>query len=260
MISTHPRSARIEALFLKTNHAWPMLRSSFLDLDPDQGILGDVNPKGESPRQLCIATSKGLTGNHVKQSGSRANIVLDSSVGSVSSGCLLSIGESLIRMTFACEPCAHGAQMAEAPMRLFRTIDRHLGFVIRAGRITEGALVLTYPDRFPMAPDSFRDRCAWALAFLPAGKVVTSYELIRAIGASRAYLRVLPRWMSAAGVLGMPIHRVLSAHLEAPSWAPDARMKLAQEGLQAHDYPAALYDLTHSIWFSQASTIATRGA
>ncbi len=246
---TSAQNVRIDSLFLKVHHTASMLQSSHLDLDPELGILGDINPSGKSPRQVCIATVSGLLDNHIKIARARANVVLDGRVGSVSSGSLLSSGTARIRVTFSCEPCTHGAHMAEARMSDFRQIDRYLGLVLREGRLTEGEYLTIKPDAYLAAPDTFKDRCAWALGSIPRGHVVTSLEFLKAIGASRSYLRALPRWLSSASSAGKPTHRVLTAALGTPTWAPDAVHILASEGLPVGEYSGMQFPLTEALWY-----------
>ncbi len=248
MRHTSGHYAKVDEVYVKAHHGEPMLRSAHLDLDASLGIQGDVNSRPESPRQVCIATRAGVDRYHVKPAGSRANIVLAADVGSISSGSLLTISDCAIRITFACEPCTHGARLAEAPMTDFRNIDRYLGFIVRGGRICEDDQVVITPLVFPWSPDTFRSRCAWALDFLPAARIVSSSEFLKAIGASSSYLRVLPRWMRAAQAAGKPVHRVLNSRLEPPSWAPDASRRLTREGLRPHDYQAALFPLSRALW------------
>jgi hypothetical protein len=239
----------MDSLFIKVHHAGPMLQSSHLDLDPELGILGDINPSGKSPRQVCIATVSGLLDNNIKVALSRANVVLDGEVGTIGSGSLLSCGTASIRVTFSCEPCAHGAHMAEARMSDFRKIDRYLGLVLHKGRLTEGEYLNSDLDAYPAVPDTFKERCAWALDSIPKGHVITSLEFLRAIGASRSYLRALPRWLSSASCVGKPTHRVLTAALAAPTWAPDAVHILAKEDLAVGEYSEMQFPLAEALWY-----------
>lgn len=140
--------------------------------------------------------------------------------------------------------------MAEARMSDFRKIDRYLGLVVREGRLSEGELAVVQRNAYPAAPDTFKERCAWAIESIPEGHIVTSLELLRAIGASRSYLRVLPRWLSSAQAMGQPVHRVLTTALTAPTWAPDAIRILTEEGLPKGKYSKYQFPLTSTLWYS----------
>lgn len=225
-----------------------MIRSASLNLDGKLGIQGDVNSAQDSPRQICIATRAGVDRYNVKPAGSRANILIAADIGTIGSGCLLTINECAIRITFACEPCTHGARLAEAPMVDFRNIDRYLGYVVRGGRIREDDQATITPAVFRRSPDAFQARCSWALDFVPEAHIVSNNEFLKAIGASSSYLRVLPRWLKVAAAAGKPVHRVLNSRLEAPSWAPNASSRLAEEGLMPADYFAAMFPLSRVLW------------
>lgn len=225
-----------------------MLRSPHLDLDVAEGIVGGVTPGGDSPRQVCIALADSLDAHHVKPSGARANIVIEGpGQHLIDSGAELRADDVRLRVTFACEPCAHGAELAEARMRDFRGIARYLAVIVEPGRITEDTPLAIQPGVYEPAPPDFRSRTEWALNRIPTGRVVTSLEFLAAIGASRSYLRAMPRWLTAARERGAPAHRVLTSAMEMPSWAPDAAARLHNEGITG-DYQAAAYPLTRAIW------------
>jgi alkylated DNA nucleotide flippase Atl1 len=229
-----------------------MLRSPYLDLDCEEGIVGDINPPDPSPRQLCLANVASLAAYHVKPSSSRANMVITCPTDDIESGCIVRVGGASLRITFQCEPCAHGARMAEAPMRQFRNIGRHLALVLHSGRVTEGDQVDIIRNAYPKVPSDFRQRCSWAMESIPPGHVVTSLEFLSAIGAGRSYLRVLPRWLAAAkSSSGSPVHRVLTASLGEPSWCPTAHTELLEEGIAPDDYPNVAWPLTQALWTSR---------
>jgi alkylated DNA nucleotide flippase Atl1 len=249
MTSANEQYGRISALHLKPSHGLPMLRVPYLDLDPRQGILADIN-SGRSPRQLCVADLGSLREHHVKPTSSRANVIISSPAPLLSTGARLTIGSIRLRITFPCEPCSHGAHMAEAPMRDFRAIERYLAISLGSGRIWEGDSVTTESSAYPDVPTSFAERCAWALDFLPAGNVVSSPDFLDTIGAGLPYARTLPRWMFLARQQDKPTHRVLNSKLRPPSWAPQAEQQLLTEGLAPPSYAAAQYPLMDLLWFA----------
>ncbi|MGW4461245.1 hypothetical protein [Micromonospora sp. NPDC004704] len=239
--------ARVKHLFIKRERGKPMVEVPSLDVE--RADVGDGETAfGFSPRQLCIAESESLDRNGVKASGARADIVIEGADLSLASGSLLAIGQVNLRLTLACEPCAHGAQLAQAPMPMFRQIRRFLGLVTAPGVVAVGAGARVHPEVWEECPDNFRDRCAWAVERIPAGRVTTSVELLSAIGAGRSYSRVLPRWMQLARDQGAAVHRVLAANLGAPSWAPDAADRLLGEGVRQEDYARVNYPLSRAIW------------
>src|SRR4051794_23490045 len=117
---------RVMGLYAKLERGEPMTRCPSLRVEPGQGITGTATA-GQTPRQICVALAVNLRRHGVKPSGSRANLILDGiSAAGLNSGSVLTIGKVKLRITFSCEPCAHGAVLADAPMRQFRQIDRSL--------------------------------------------------------------------------------------------------------------------------------------
>jgi len=133
-------------------------------------------------------------------------------------------------------------------MSRFRRLARFLGVVVKSGSMESGAPVTVNPCVFESVPDDFPTRTLWALDRIPPASVVTSTEFLLAIGASRAYARVLPRWMRLAGS-DKAIHRVLRTDLGVPSWCADAEALLAEEALKPADYRDAIFPLTERLWF-----------
>jgi hypothetical protein len=221
-----------------------------LRLRPDVGVCDDVNTGGRSPRQVCVGVADSLRRQGVAPSGARANIIIDGEgTGLVGSGSIIICGDVVLRVTMVCEPCTYGANLAEVPTRRFRGIERYLAIVVEGGTVEFGAYLDVADRVFPVAPPDFRTRTAWAMDYIPSGHIVTSLEFLRAIGASKSYARVLPAWLSAAHIAGKPTHRVLTAMLSAPSWAPDALVQLRNEGVSSNELADATFPLTHALWF-----------
>lgn len=250
---------RVRQLFTKPERGEPMVEVPALDLvrpfaSADQTV-GRERPFGFSPRQICIAESESLDEHGVKGMGARCDLVLESADGLLASGALLTLRRTQIRITLACEPCAHGARLADAPMSRFRQIRRFLGLVLAGGTVDVGAPAVLHPDVWEAVPDTFRERCAWAVDRIPRGRVTTSLELLAAIGASKAYLRALPRWIRLAGAGGGAVHRVLTAGLGVPSWAQDARSRLQDEGITPDRYAEVNYPLSALLWQAEVPPI-----
>ncbi|MFD3658743.1 hypothetical protein [Streptomyces sp. NPDC058620] len=242
----------MSSLFIKPAHGEPMRAVPRLELSASEGIKGDSNPDGRSPRQVAVMHRHSLEEHGIDAAGARVNIVLDGGASNeLTSGASLYVGNAHIRITFACEPCSHGATMAAAPMRRFRMLERYCGLVVDGGSVElSDSSVRFRSDAYEAVPDTFADRCLWASLRIPPAHVVTGLEFLRAIGASRSYARVLPRWLAQAGRSGAPIHRILTANLTIPSWSTEASLLLANEGLSPRDYRHAQFDLTNALWLS----------
>jgi hypothetical protein len=237
-------------LFLKSAHGAPMCPADRLQLRPGTGAVGSVSKIPSGPRQLCLAVSGNIEACGLDAADARVNMVLRTDADDVlDSGNLVEFDEAAVRVAFACEVCAHGAQLAATPMRRFRDLQRMIGIVIRGGVVRQNAAARVVRGAFEPVPDTFVERCAWSAARIPAGQAVNSTDFLTAIGAGPSYHRVLPRWMRAAGDKGLPIHRVLSTSLAAPSWAPDALDLLEAEGSRAEGGPLRMYPLVEELWF-----------
>jgi alkylated DNA nucleotide flippase Atl1 len=221
-----------------------------LDMCRSRGVVGDTNPDGFSPRQACITIENSLIEQEVSWSGSRANVILSGESSScVDSGTFLTIGSVALRVTMRCEPCSHGANLANVQVVRLRNIARYLAVVISCGRVSSGDLAGVQPKVFAATPEDFRTRCAWAIDSIPKGRVVSSVEFLKAVGASASYARALPRWLNYAKASDQPVHRVLTATLAAPSWAPDALHRLTNEGVELGELSYAQFPLTQQLWF-----------
>ena len=246
----------IAECYSKSRHRSPMTSVDRLLLS-DDGIVGDASPSGRNPRQIAIVHAASLRALGITGAGSRSNIVIDGRVPRLRSGALVRSGDAAIRITFACEPCTHGAQLAGVPMSRFRRLARFLGVVVKSGLMESGGPVAVDPCVFESVPDDFRARALWAMDRIPPASIVTSTEFLLAIGASRSYARVLPRWIRLAGS-DQPIHRVLRADLGVPSWCADAEALLAEEGLKPADYHEAIFPITEKLWFQPPGRPAGR--
>jgi hypothetical protein len=242
--------ARVAGLFVKQAHGDDMASRPRLDLCPSDGVVGDVNPARRSPRQICIGIGRSLEQAGVSAVKSRANIVISGQDAyRVGAGAVVASGDVILRITMACEPCAYGARLSGVPMRRFREIDRYLAIVLQAGQMYYDDPVAIQPHVFDASPDDFRTRCCWALDKIPRGRLVTNVDFLTAIGASRSYLRALPRWLHSAAALGKPVHRVLTSQLSTPSWAPDALSTLKREGADLSSLSDSVISFTETLWF-----------
>ena len=213
---------------------------------------GDVSPGAGSPRQLLITSWESLRASALDDAESRCNVVVEGEAR-VRPGALLQVGSAALRVTMRCAPCARGARLAGASTGDFDRLPRYLAVVVDGGVMRTRDEFTVWPEVFEQPPDRLADRCAWAVRGIPAGSVVSTRELLTALGADRAYARALPRWLVAARRTGAPVHRVLRGGISGlpeppPTWAPDAMTLLADEGAISTEYR-----LGESIWFRNTS-------
>jgi hypothetical protein len=256
------RTFRVIELMKKVERRGPMATTRNLEVSAVGGVVGDVNPCGPSPRQVSIAVLHSLEEQGVTIMGSRSNLILatDSHEHSIQSGSLLNIGDVCLRVTMPCEPCGHGARLANVPPSRLGKIERYLAVVVVPGSIEIDTIGVSHAGVYDATPNDFVSRCTWALDRIPERQVVSSIDFLIAIGGSRSYGRVLPKWLRYAEALGKPVHRVLTAGMRSPSWAPNALDLLAEEGLNPDSAGSRAYPLAEKIWFEdnyERSFVAT---
>jgi hypothetical protein len=239
---------RITHTQVKAGRGEPMIEVRFLEVSPLMAANGAAQ-SGWSPRQLTVACQESLDECRITAAGSRANILIGGGREVLRSGARVAAGSVVLRVTMPCEPCGYGARLAGVPLARFRRIERYLAVAVAGGACSPGQFATIRPGVWPSAPESFRERAHWAAGRIPVGLVTPSTEFLTAIGASSAYLRALPRWLRHAASRGAPVHRVLTARLTVPSWAPDATRLLMLEGLCPADYRAARHNLSRALWF-----------
>jgi alkylated DNA nucleotide flippase Atl1 len=231
---------RASSLYVKSGSGQPMEFTEQLDL-----TCQEVNP-----RHITVIHAESLREVGLQAAAVRVNIALEGgSANLLGSGSELTFGNLRIRITFACEPCSHGARLAMAPMRIFRRLKRYCGIILDDGFISlRNPQAGFVPHRYPAAPEAFMERCLWAARQIPSGHVVSSLQFLTAIGASSSYARVLPRWLAAASQADAPIHRILTSKLANPSWCPNALERLDDEGLARSGLHLHRFDLARHLW------------
>jgi alkylated DNA nucleotide flippase Atl1 len=251
MYSNEVSELRVHSLFEKNRPGAPMTERRKLFFDTCMGVASQDGPNFPSPRQVSLTTTDNLVSSGIVDRDARVNMVINAPGGVIRSGVVLTSGNVAIRVTMNCQPCARGAAYANCTLRQFRTLERFYGVVMKAGEVSSGANVDFSLCRFPEAPRALGARCSWAIQMIPSGRIVTSTELLSAIGADPGYARALSSWMRGSGA-DVPVHRVLTSKWDVPSWAPDAVARLAEEGVRSDDYRAAWFPLSEAIWFDLA--------
>ncbi len=240
---------RATQLYAKTLRGEPMVQAEVLKLCPERGVLGDVNAE-RSPRQMTMALSESLVDCEVSPAGVRSNLILQplgTAPDLIGSGAVLTSADGVaIRVTMVCEPCKHGADLAGVPNPRFQRIRRYLGIVLRGDTLDQDTDFTVHPGVYPPCPDTFVERAAWALDYVPPGHYVSSMGFLHAIGAGRAYTRALPGWLHKAAEHDKPAHRVLAAGAAAGSRQPRSVELLTGERPSG---TVTEFDLLTALWF-----------
>ena len=107
----------------------------------------------------------------------------------ITSGCVLAVGEALIRLTFHCEPCR---AVKKEGMSLKPLLHRRgvLGMFQNSGSIVVGDPVKVTTKREEYIPYDAMERVEWYLQ-KHQGPILAS-ELLRQVGLAASYARALP--------------------------------------------------------------------
>ncbi|MDX2228912.1 MAG: MGMT family protein [Leptolyngbyaceae cyanobacterium bins.349] len=223
---------RITRLSRKTESPERVESQQQLQLLQGYGIEGDRHAQPGSPRQVLILDESTLTDFGLQPGDLQENILLDQGLAQLQSGQGLQIGAATIRITFRCEPCAYLDTLQPGLAKRIGQRRGWLGMVVVGGAIAVGNAVQLAPAQFPPLSDQAKERFNAFVATIPPGRVVTTKQLILALGVTPAYYRVLPGFIRRAPP-GLPLHRIvaidgslISRHL------PTQMQLLAAEGIE----------------------------
>lgn len=200
---------QICGLFIKPQSGMPVKPQSHLQLVAGKGIQGDIQAKPGSPRQLLILDHPTLQTFGLQPGDLRENLLLDTGLNRFISGQCLHIGETLIRLTFRCEPCRFLESLQPGLTQRIQHQRGWLGMVIQGGTIAISDSVTLTEQCFPGLSDSTKERLYQFLASIPVGKVVTTADVILALGVTSAHYRTLPGLLKRAPA-ELPVHRVIA--------------------------------------------------
>jgi alkylated DNA nucleotide flippase Atl1 len=221
-------------LFTKQNHGAEsvMVEQRSLRLQRGFGIVGDSNALVGSPRQVLIVDQPALDFVGLQPGDLWENMVLDVPVAAVRSGAVLNIGQTLIRITLPCEPCAKLETKRRGLMRQIGDQRGVLGMVVKSGEIVVGDEVALSEHRFvPLAEDT-KSRFYQLVARIPAGNVVTTADLVRGLGVTNGYYRAFPALIKKAPPT-LPVHRIVTIdHHLLSRYIPNQAQQLAAEGVE----------------------------
>ncbi len=228
--------SQVIGLFVKRAHGLAADPCDRLFLQRGQGIVDDVNALVGSPRQVLLSSAPALSELDLPPGSLGENIVCDRWVEALPSGTLLQIGASAqLRLTFLCEPCAFLERIRPGLMRQSKGKRGMLALVVRDGPVCLGDTLTVIGRPFSPLSEIAKDRFREFVARIPPGKVVTTADLIIALGVTPSYHRVFPILLKKAA-LDLPVHRIvgtegrlLTRHL------PDQAARLHEDGVAIHD-------------------------
>jgi len=203
-------SMQVCGLFVKSQAGQPVRSQRQMQLLAGLGIHGDIQAKPGNPRQILIVDKVTLDTFGLQPSDLRENILLNDGLAHLASGQTLQIGDALIRLMFRCEPCAFLESLQPGLMKRIKNQRGWLGMVVADGTIAIGAPVQLTNQCFPVVSDVAKERFYQFVATIPRGNVVTTQDVILALGVTASHYRTLPGFIKRAPVT-LPVHRVVAS-------------------------------------------------
>lgn len=239
---------RITNTYVKPARGASMRESRTLKLRAGHGIIGDANCASSSPRQVLIASKRTYDELGLAPSVLRENLLVDGDVEGLQSGQVLQVGESVsIRLTFRCEPCVKLNRFRAGLAREVAGRRGFLGRVISGGEVRAGDEIRLTDSVFLPMPDKPRERVYDLIAHIPCGRTLGFKALVATVGLPKTYVRVLPRFLTAAPT-DLPVHRVITTDRSLiPQHLPHQPERLMEEGVALNDEGRVA---SHHLWNS----------
>lgn len=223
---------RVLKLFIKAQFDTPRVECQSLQLLQGCGIQGDRNAQVGSPRQVLLVDQPTLQAFGLQPGDLQENILIDAGIEAIASGQILQIGAALIRPTFLCEPCAYLETLQKGLAKRIKGRRGWLGMVVRGGAIAPGNPVTPTPYRLPPLTNDAKGRFHEFVSRIPTGKVVTTADLILALGVSNAHYRTIPALIKKAPS-ELPVHRIVAIDRRLLTrHIPNQAERLATEGVE----------------------------
>ena len=224
---------KVQQLFIKSKREKQLEITQSIILEAGQGIKSDIHALLGSPRQILLVSRKTLIDFDLEPGYLGENLLIDGEIEQFKSGQVLKIGEdSLIRLTFHCEPCQYLEKIRQGLKKSIKTKRGFLAMVVKGGLVKENDNVTLTDYQFPYLSDEVKGRFWEFIARIPRGKVVNTSDLLVALGVSRAYYRAIPTFLKKADT-SLPIHRLVNVEGRLlDKFIPDQSELLSREGVQ----------------------------
>lgn len=178
-------------LFIKEKSGQPMRETSKIVCDTN-GIKGCGRTL--LLRQVLIVPESTLNEFNIIPEVLRANILINGGdLHKIESGTVICIGGVRIRLTFHCESCDRlKPHVNPKDIAHKRGI---LGSFLNGGEISVGDDLVVEGQEYEPIPFNPTERLKWYLTKNPMQ--ITSIDLLKEIGFSKSYCRVLPKWLAS---------------------------------------------------------------
>lgn len=179
----------ITRLFIKRTKGQPLEPVQEFCFGPD-GIAGNVPCL--PLRQVLLIPTKTLSTFNLNPGDLRENVVVEyDGLHDIPSGTILEIGESRVRLTFHCESCGKIATVI-SPKAIAHQRG-YFGSFLNTGCMKIGDQVRVGAKLFEEIPFGPTERIRWFL--MTNSAQITAVNLLKQIGFSPTYCRVLPKWL-----------------------------------------------------------------
>lgn len=243
------------SLFIKKVRGTPVVPVKEIQVIERYGINDDANMNPASPRHVLLTSKETLDHFSICPGDLKENIVTKGlDLDNLESGTVLQIGEAQIRITINCEPCRYVETIRKGLAKDIRGYRGKLGVIIKSGGIKINDQVSVLSMRFTVIPDNIEERFNWLLSQIPAGKVITSTQIIQALGLFRVYYRVIPSYLKKSLTKGLPVHRVVDSERYLLEQLKFQRDLLLQEHVEINEFlQVALKNIwdTSNIYYMQ---------
>lgn len=147
-------------------------------------------------RQVLILNKNTIKQFNLEPGSLSENIIInDPHLHSLPSGTVLKFNDVQVRLTFLCEPCYKIKQFVD-PRKVLHQRG-YLGLFLNSGTISIGNQVENLNKQYESIPYNILDRIKWALD--QKEQPIFSTDLIKFIGLSKTYCRVMPHYLKKLG-------------------------------------------------------------
>ncbi|MDE2329213.1 MAG: hypothetical protein KGK16_00285 [Bradyrhizobium sp.] len=193
---------QVTELFIKRQHDAPLQSVASIECST-RGIVGGVPC---APFRQALIVSRPVTAKlGLKPGDLRENIVVDcDDLYDLPSGTVVKIGQSLLRLTFHCEPCKKILKLIE-----FDRIEHRrgvFGIFINDAAISLGNEFSVTEQRFEAIPYAVPERIRWFLR--RHGARGAAVDLVHALGLPAASGRSVPRLLTKLLGVARPVEAV----------------------------------------------------
>ena len=169
----------------------PLEPLSEMTLVTGYGIAGDAYAHAHASRQVLLASTSAYETLQIPPGTLKENLLVDFDIDRCSSGDALEIGETLLRLSFVCEPCSRLDLARPGLMREAIGWRGVVGRVIEGGVIRPGDEVHIRKGVFAEQRSHVRQRIVEVMKAMPSDQVASITTMLQVAGAPSSYARAM---------------------------------------------------------------------